>query len=80
MDSFQYIVEKIINREKNDKLEPKDINFFSLCSFYINTTDNYNINLKYNLFFNFITNMFISKENKEKYIELFSSIQKIYFS
>ena len=80
MDSFQYIAEKIIDREKNNKLEPKDINFFSLCSYYINTKDIYNLNSKYDLFFNFITNLFISNENKERYIELFSKIQKIYFS
>lgn len=80
MDSFQYIVEKIINKEKNGKFEPKDINFFSLCSYYINTKDIYNLNSKYDLFFNFITNLFISNENKERYIELFSKIQKIYFS
>ena len=88
MNSFQHIIKIFLNYEKNifdnyEKINKVDStqHFFNiLFGLFLNTKNNLDIKLKYEIFGGVLNNIFISEQIKNEYINIFCKIQNIYFS
>lgn len=77
MNLFKNIIEVFKIKQNYDKNSMEENLLNILFDMYSNI---YDLKSKFNLFNDTINNIFIKNETKQKYIELFSRIQKVYFS
>lgn len=83
MNAFQIIAKKLLNiNEDINFLNNINPNYLSILWFYIYIfiQKEYSITSKYYFFYETLQNIFVTKEIKEEFIDLFCKIQKIYRS